>query len=60
MLLVRGTEDDRVQPAMFDATVAALKGIGLPVRTSVLSGLGHNIDERGIKVAIDLIRTVAV
>jgi hypothetical protein len=45
---------------MFDATVAALKGIGLPVRTSVLSGLGHNIDERGIKAAIDLIRTVVV
>ena len=58
MLLVRGTDDDRVQPAMFDATVAALRGIGLPVKTSVLSGLAHNIDGRGIKTATDLIKSV--
>ena len=58
LLLVRGTDDDRVAPAMFDDTVATLKRIGLPVRTSVLDGLAHNIDDRGIKAAIDLIKSV--
>ena len=40
--------------AQFDG----VETIGLPVRTSVLDGLAHNIDDRGIKAAIDLIKSV--
>jgi phospholipase/carboxylesterase len=57
ILLIQGALDGT--PSRVQATADTLKRAGLPVQSHVLPGLGHAIDQRGIKLAGDFMREVA-
>lgn len=48
VLLIHGDADTVVPYASLAAAVAGLEGVGVPVNTETLPGLGHGIDERGL------------
>jgi phospholipase/carboxylesterase len=48
-LLVHGTEDSLVPYESLAAAEAALKGAGVPVDTLACAGVGHSIDESGLR-----------
>jgi phospholipase/carboxylesterase len=48
-LLVHGTEDPLVPYESLAAAEAALKGAGVPVETLICPGIGHSIDENGLR-----------
>ncbi|HTI66476.1 MAG TPA: hypothetical protein VL460_02895 [Caulobacteraceae bacterium] len=58
VLLIQGDQDDRVTAAGQRQSMAVLKDIGSPATAHILPGLGHDIDDRGIKLAGELIRSV--
>ncbi len=49
LLLVHGTEDPLVPYASLAAAEAALKEAGVPVETLTCTGIGHSIDENGLR-----------
>ena len=49
VLLVHGTEDPLVPYASLAAAEAALKEAGVPVETLTCPGIGHSIDESGLR-----------
>ena len=51
ILLIHGTADEMVPFTRLDEATAALRGIGLEPDTLVCPGLGHGIDEAGLKAA---------
>ena len=48
-LLVHGTEDPLVPYSLLAAAEAALKAVGVPVETLTCFGMGHSIDEEGLR-----------
>jgi phospholipase/carboxylesterase len=48
-LLVHGTEDPLVPYRSLAAAEAALKAVGVPVETLTCFGMGHSIDEEGLR-----------
>lgn len=52
VLLTHGTEDDMVPPASLAAAQAALEAAGVPVRSLMVPGLGHGIDEPTVQAAL--------
>lgn len=48
-LLVHGTEDPLVPHSSLAAAEAALKAVGVPVETLTCFGIGHSIDEEGLR-----------
>ncbi|MDB5460439.1 MAG: prolyl oligopeptidase family serine peptidase [Caulobacteraceae bacterium] len=58
VLLIQGDQDPRVSPAAQQQAMRVLKDIGAPAQAHMLSGLGHDIDDRGIRLAGELIRSV--
>lgn len=48
-LLVHGTEDPLVPYAELAAAAAALEAAGLPIETVTCPGIGHSIDEEGLR-----------
>jgi phospholipase/carboxylesterase len=48
-LLVHGTDDPLVPYASLAAAEAALKDAGVPVETATCAGVGHSIDENGLR-----------
>jgi phospholipase/carboxylesterase len=57
VLLVQGALDG--DPAHVQAVADTLMHTGVPVQSHVLPGLGHAIDNRGIKLAGDFMRAIA-
>ena len=57
VLLIQGALDGN--PARVQATADILKTAGVPVQSHVLPGLGHAIDERGIRLAGEFLRGIA-
>jgi phospholipase/carboxylesterase len=57
VLLIQGDQDPRVTPAAQQQALRLLKDLGAPVSAHLLPGLGHEIDDRGIKLAGDLLRS---
>jgi phospholipase/carboxylesterase len=49
ILLVHGTEDPLVSYASLAAAETALKEVGVPVTTLTCPGIGHSIDENGLR-----------
>lgn len=49
ILLVHGTEDPLVPYSSMTAAEAALSAAGVPVETLTCSGIGHSIDENGLR-----------
>jgi phospholipase/carboxylesterase len=49
ILLVHGTEDPLVPYASLAAAETALNGAGVPVETLTCPGIGHSIDENGLR-----------
>ena len=58
VLLIQGDQDPRVSPAAQQQAMRILKDIGAPAQARILPGLGHGIDDRGIRLAGELIRSV--
>ena len=58
VLLIQGDQDPRVPAGAQDKAVQLLKGLGAPVTAHMLPDLGHGIDDRGIRLAGELIRSV--
>jgi phospholipase/carboxylesterase len=48
-LLVHGTDDPLVPYESLDIAEAALEGAGVPVETLTCEGIGHSIDENGLR-----------
>lgn len=48
VLLIHGTEDQVLSASASQAAEEALKALGVPVTLSLLPGLGHGIDSRGL------------
>ncbi|MBL8658206.1 MAG: prolyl oligopeptidase family serine peptidase [Rhodospirillales bacterium] len=57
-LLTHGAEDDVVPPAALPAAEAALKAAGVPVRSLLVPGLGHGIDETTLRAAVRFLADV--
>jgi len=51
MLLVHGTDDPLVPYESLAIAKAALEGAGIPVETLTCDGIGHSIDENGLRRA---------
>lgn len=49
VLLVHGTEDPLVPYSSLDEAKTALAGLGVPVDTLACPGIGHSIDENGLR-----------
>ena len=58
ILLVHGTEDPLVPYSSLGAAEAALKAAGVPVETATSVGIGHSIDEQGLRQGGQFLRTV--
>ena len=48
VLLIHGDQDDVIGHSFSEQAEARLKTLGVPVNLSVIAGLGHNIDQRGL------------
>lgn len=49
MLLVHGTEDPLVPYSSLAAAETALREAGVPVQTVTSVGIGHSIDDQGLR-----------
>ncbi len=56
VLLVHGDADEVVPVALHEAAVAALESAGVPVSAHIREGLGHGIDDEGLKLGADFLR----
>lgn len=52
VLLIHGDQDEVVQPHFLPAAEAALKAADVPVQALLRQGLGHGVDEAGIKAGL--------
>lgn len=59
VLLIQGDQDPRVPAGAQAKAVQLLKDLGAPVTAHMLPGLGHSIDDRGIRLAGALIRSAS-
>ncbi len=60
VLLTHGAEDDMVPPASLPAAKAALEAAGVPVRSLLVPGLGHGIDETTVQAALRFLRELGL
>jgi phospholipase/carboxylesterase len=58
VLLIQGDQDPMVAAGAQQKAMDLLRQIGAPVQAHMLPGLGHGIDERGVRLAGDLLRSV--
>ena len=56
VMLVHGTEDPLLPVALMDEAEAALKRAAVPVESHVREGLGHGIDEEGVKLGMQFLK----
>ena len=57
-MLIHGDEDPVVPFTLHGLTVAALEAHGVPIEAHARSGLGHSIDEEGLRLGIEFLRRV--
>jgi phospholipase/carboxylesterase len=60
ILLVHGTEDPLVPYASLAAAETALQAAGVPVESLTCPGIGHSIDQEGLRRGGDFLRDVLV
>ncbi len=58
VLLVHGDRDEIVPVAALPAAAAALADVGVPVETHIVRGLGHGIDDAGLRLGVAFLRRV--
>lgn len=58
VLLVHGEADPLLPVASLPEAVAALEAAGVPVEGHVRPGLGHGIDEEGLRLGLDFLKRV--
>ena len=58
VVLVHGDSDELLAVTEMETAAAALEGCGVPVETHVRPGLGHGIDEMGIRIGLDFVKRV--
>lgn len=52
-LLIHGTDDEVLPPAMTEAAAKALSAAGVPVAFHMVPGLGHGIEQSGLAMAVN-------
>ena len=58
--LIHGADDELIPAPAMPAAVAVLEGLGVPVDSHLCPGLGHGIDENGLRLGSDfLVRVLA-
>jgi len=58
VLLIHGTADDVVPFRSLDSAAQALNAAGVPVATHVSHGLGHSVDQDGLRAAASFVARV--
>jgi phospholipase/carboxylesterase len=58
VVLVHGDSDELLAVSEMETAAAALEGCDVPVETHVRPGLGHGIDEMGIRIGLDFVQRV--
>jgi len=58
VLLVHGDADEIVPPQAFPLAVKGLKAVGVPVEDLICPGVGHSIDEAGLRRGGEFLRRV--
>ncbi len=58
VVLVHGDSDELLAVSEMETAAAALRGCGVPVETHVRPGLGHGIDEAGIRIGLEFVQRV--
>jgi phospholipase/carboxylesterase len=58
VLLIHGDADEVVPPRALPLAVQALEAVGVPVESMVVPGLGHSIDEAGLKRGAAFLRGI--
>ena len=57
-VLVHGTADPVLPPSGSETAAEQLAKVGVPVSVHLLPGLGHGIDQRGLAIAIEFMKSV--
>ena len=58
VMLIHGDEDPVVDYKLHEMTVAVLEAHGVPVEAHTCHGLGHSIDEEGLRLGIAFLRRI--
>jgi len=58
VMLIHGDEDPVVDFKLHEMTVAVLEAHGVPVEAHTCHGLGHSIDEEGLRLGIAFLRRI--
>ena len=58
VVLVHGDRDEMLPVALMDGAVTALQANGIEVEAHIRPGLGHGIDEEGVRLGIDFLTRV--
>jgi len=53
--LIHGADDELIPAHAMPAAVAVLEGLGVPVDSHLCPGLGHGIDEKGLRLGSDFL-----
>ena len=56
MVMINGDQDELVPPDVQPIAVEALSAAGIKIEGHIRPGLGHSIDEEGIRIAQDFLR----
>ena len=58
VVMVHGDSDELLAVSEMETTAAALRENGIEIDTHVRPGLGHGIDEEGIRIGLEFVRRV--
>ncbi len=58
VVMVHGDSDELLAVSDMENAAAALKGCGVEIETHVRPGLGHGIDEEGIRIGLEFVKRV--
>lgn len=58
VVMVHGDSDELLAVSDMETAAAALKGCGVEIETHVRPGLGHGIDEEGIRIGLEFVKRV--
>ena len=58
VVMVHGDSDELLAVSEMETAAAALRENGIEIDTHVRPGLGHGIDEEGIRIGLEFVRKV--
>ena len=58
MIMINGDQDELVPSTVQSLAVETLRSAGVEIKGHILPGLGHSIDETGIRIAQDFLSSI--